>query len=85
MTKRNPNAAWGMLGAMVMELILAPGILGGGTYYLAGFAVSKWGFPQPIQLILTLLASLLGLGIALYRINQMSTRWDKDDSSQPKV
>ena len=79
MKKRDDNTAWGLLSAMVIELVLAPGILGAGAYFLTGRLRNYFGWSAVPQLILTVVFSMMGLGIALYRINQISEKWDKNE------
>lgn len=62
----------GMFGLIVSEVVISPTALGGLAYFLLK--------GSSLQLAVTSLAALIGLGIAFYRISLLRKRFETDGS-----
>jgi FtsH-binding integral membrane protein len=62
----------GMFGLIVGEVVITPTLLGGVAYFLLKNSA--------LQLAITSLAALIGLGIAFYRISLLRKQFEADGS-----
>lgn len=77
--------AWGMLSVIVAQLVIAPGVLGGAAFFIYGKLMEKYGWDKTAQYVVTLFAALIGLGIAFYRIIQISNQLDKKSDENDRL
>ena len=75
-TQENKYKQIGLLSTFIAEVVVTPCILGGVAFYFAQY----FAFNNNLQLVITTLATLLGLGIGFYRIILISKKLNKIQS-----